>query len=145
MLKKLLFKYKPEQGMVVRGTGLATVAALLAFGCWGLYFTVTAWGDAFSNPLGGLYVPLVDMKVNLALLIALGAFLGGTLITAHIIGRPKTADLLIETETELQKVTWPSWPETANASIIVIFTTIFMALLLFMFDLILRWLTGLVL
>ena len=145
MLKRLLFKYKPEQGMVVRGTGLALIAALLAFGCWGLYFTVSAWGQWFRVPLGGLVVPLLDVNVNVALLITLVALIGGVLITANILGRPKTADLLIETETELQKVTWPSWPETANASIIVIFTTILMAALLFLFDLILRWLTALVL
>ncbi|MBN2491167.1 MAG: preprotein translocase subunit SecE [Planctomycetes bacterium] len=145
LLKKLLFKHKSEQGLVVRGTGLAAIAALLAFGCWGLYFTVASLGPVFREPLAGLMLPLVDVKVNLALLIAVTVLVGGVLLTAHILGRPKAADLLIETESELQKVTWPSWPETANASIVVIFTTILLALLLFLFDFILRWLTGLVL
>ena len=40
MLKKLLFSYKPEQGMAVRGTGMALLAALYLFGCNGFYYTI---------------------------------------------------------------------------------------------------------
>ena len=33
--------------------------------------------------------------------------------------KPKTADLLIETETELRKVTWPTLDETIKGSVTV--------------------------
>lgn len=145
MLKKLLFKHKTDQGMVVRGTGLALVAALLLFGCDGLYYWALNQGDFFVNPIAGLVVPLIDLDINGALIVAMVIFVAGVLTVSHFMGRPKTADLLIETETELQKVTWPSWNETVNASIVVIFTTLLMAVLLFLFDFVLRNATGLIL
>jgi preprotein translocase SecE subunit len=145
MLKKLLFKHKTDQGMVVRGTGLAMIAALLLFGCDGLYYWALNQGDFFHQPIGGLVIPLIDLDINGALVLALVVFVSGVLVVSHFMGRPKTADLLIETETELQKVTWPSWTETVNASIVVIFTTLLMAVMLFVFDFILRKATGLLL
>jgi len=145
MLRKLLFKHKTDQGMVVRGTGMALIAALLLFGCDGLYYWALNQGDFFLNPIGGFVVPLIDLEINGALILALMVFIGGVLVVSHFMGRPKTADLLIETETELQKVTWPSWTETVNASIVVIFTTVLMAVLLFFFDFVLRKATGLIL
>ena len=145
MLKKLLFKYKTDQGMAVRGGGLAMIAALLLFGCDGLYYWSLNQGEFFEQAIGGLVIPLVDLKINGALILALVVFITGVLVVSHFMGRPKTADLLIETETELQKVTWPSWTETVNASIVVIFTTVLMAALLFFFDFLLRKATGLIL
>ena len=143
MLKSLFFKHKPEQGLVVRGSGLAMIAALLLFGCYGLYYFVYSQGDLFKNAIGGwMIVPLVDLEINPALVVALVVFCSGVFAAAYFLGRPKTADLLIETETELAKVTWPSWAETVNASVVVIFTTLFMAGLLFVFDVVLRRLTG---
>ncbi len=147
MLKKLLFSYKPDQAMVVRGTGLGMLAALYLFGCWGLYHTAFNWfGGNLGKPLASwLIIPLVDQEINGALVATVVVFSGLVLVTARILDKPKTADLLIDTETELQKVTWPSWPETVNASMVVIFTTVFMAVLLFIFDWILRLLTALIL
>lgn len=139
MLKKLLFSHKPEQGMAVRGTGLALLAALYLFGCVGFYYTAKHWwGDALAKPIAGLSLPLVDQPLNGAFLGATALFLSLVFVTAGIMNKAKNADLMIETESELQKVTWPSWNETVNASIVVIFTTILMALLLFIFDFVLR-------
>ena len=56
------------------------------------------------------------------------------------LNRPKVADTLIETEGEMNKVTWPSWPETWAGSLAVGG----MVLVLFVFltgaDLFLSWL-----
>ena len=44
-----------------------------------------------------------------------------TLFLAHRwLESPKIADLLIDTETELRKVTWPSGQEVLNSSIVVV-------------------------
>jgi len=40
--------------------------------------------------------------------------------------KPKIADLLIETESEMRKVTWPSMPEAVNSSIVVIVCVAFL-------------------
>ena len=91
-----------------------------------------------SNPIGGFTIPLVDQPLSGAFLATVAVFLGLVFISARIFNKPKNADLMIETESELQKVTWPSWNETVNASMVVIFTTLLMAVLLFVFDLVLR-------
>ncbi len=143
MLKKLLFTHKTDQAMMVRGTGLGLIAALLFFGCYGLYFTVQGWWDFLQTTL--IEIPLVNIEITGALILAILVFVGSVLLSAYFLGRPKTADLLIDTESELLKVTWPSWPETVNASMVVIFTTVLMAALLFVYDLVLGFLTKLVL
>ena len=40
--------------------------------------------------------------------------------------KPKNADLLIETESELRKVTWPTLDETVDGSIVVMVVVIFL-------------------
>ena len=62
---------------------------------------------------------------------------GALLITIVVLGAawfalyrweqtPKVADLLIETEAELRKVTWPTMPEAVNSSLVVIVCVIFL-------------------
>ena len=40
-------------------------------------------------------------------------------VTHQILNRPQVADLLINTETELHKVTWPGWNEVVQGTIAV--------------------------
>jgi preprotein translocase SecE subunit len=40
--------------------------------------------------------------------------------------RPKVADLLIETEGELRKVTWPKLEDVTNSSLVVVFCVLFL-------------------
>ncbi|MCA8942485.1 MAG: preprotein translocase subunit SecE [Planctomycetes bacterium] len=39
-----------------------------------------------------------------------------------VLNRPKSADLLIDTEAELRKVTWPTGSETWNGTVAVVIT-----------------------
>jgi preprotein translocase SecE subunit len=47
-------------------------------------------------------------------------FLGVTFLAYRWLESPKIADLLIETEHELRKVTWPTGKEVLNSSIVVV-------------------------
>jgi preprotein translocase SecE subunit len=53
-------------------------------------------------------------------------------------------DLLIDTEQEMKKVSWPSRKEVQSATLVVVLVTVTMAMLLFGFDEILQALFGLV-
>ncbi|MEM7517388.1 MAG: preprotein translocase subunit SecE, partial [Planctomycetota bacterium] len=60
---------------------------------------------------------------------------------------PKIAETLIDTESELKKVTWPTVPEAINASIVVLVTVLFLMAFLAGSDWILgrafsKWLIG---
>ncbi|MBL8692997.1 MAG: preprotein translocase subunit SecE [Planctomycetes bacterium] len=50
------------------------------------------------------------------------------------LNRPHVADLLIETEAELKKVTWPTMPDTASSSLIVLITVLVIFLLVAVYD-----------
>lgn len=58
----------------------------------------------------------------------------GVWVGYRLVNWPKFADFLISVEAELSKVSWPSWPELYRASIVVIFTIAFLAVLLFAYD-----------
>ncbi len=62
-------------------------------------------------------------------LTALGMWLG-----YRLVNWPRFADFLIAVEAEMNKVSWPKKSELYRASMVVIFTMAFLALLLFCYD-----------
>lgn len=54
----------------------------------------------------------------------------------RVVNWPRFADFLIAVEAEMNKVTWPSKDELIRASIVVIFTIFFLAVALFLFDIV---------
>ena len=83
---------------------------------------------SLSGPLVAAFpeLPVLQTQLTGAFLIALVAFAGGAFLIYRWVEKPKTADLLIETESELRKVTWPSVQEVVNSSVIVIVFVLFL-------------------
>lgn len=119
---------------------------------WGLLFLV-AYGVVRSDGLvqtlrgwiGGLAgaeanrawidpFPLLG-RLDLAMAIALAALLGGAYLIHRLLNRPKLADLLIETESELRKVTWPTLADTWKGALAVVLTVAFLLVYLTVADL----------
>jgi len=115
--------YKSDQGRLARLAVFWSLAIILCYGCVSLYHTLSpAFGGSLSHPFSENLksIPVIGLPVNPATLITavvLGAAWYGLYRWQHT---PKVADLLIETETELRKVTWPTVPEAVNSSIVVI-------------------------
>ena len=66
-----------------------------------------------------------------------GALLAtGLWIGYRLVNWPPFADFLIAVEAEMNKVTWPTKEELIRASIVVIFTIFFLAMALFLFDIV---------
>jgi len=65
------------------------------------------------------------------LLVAIGMWFSFRLVNWR-----KFADFLISVEAEMTKVSWPTKTELYRASMVVIFTMAFLALLLFAYDLV---------
>jgi len=61
-----------------------------------------------------------------------------------VLNKPRTVDLLIETETEMRKVSWPTLPEVWNATLVVCLVTVVLAITMSVFDMALRKLFHLV-
>ena len=117
--------YKRSQGRISRQITFATVAIVLASGCWrlSLEFETLEWNWVRAANLTGFYYWFPG-------LLCLGA-----LWTAYrIVNVPVFADFLIAVEAEMNKVSWPTRGELVRSSIVVLFTIFFFAVILFGFD-----------
>lgn len=107
-----------------------SLVALLFYGCSSLQTELSSRVDALASPLGGASIPILGIDLTPAFLIAALVFGAGTFLIYRWQERPKTADLLIDTEQELKKVTWPSVQEVLNSSLVVIFCVVFLMVFL---------------
>ncbi len=113
--------YKPNQGRIVRQLTCLAIWVIVALGCWSLYSTLRGTFESGSYLTPG--IP--------GLLLLAGAWFG-----YRVVNWPRFADFLIAVEAEMNKVTWPSKDELIRAAIVVIFTIFFLAIALFLFDII---------
>ncbi|MCZ6596347.1 MAG: preprotein translocase subunit SecE, partial [Planctomycetota bacterium] len=72
------------------------------------------------DPIGDVVIPIVSIPLNGAFLVSLAIFAGGMIWLFRWLQSPKMADLLIDTESELRKVTWPTTQEVINSSMVVV-------------------------
>ena len=113
--------YKARQGRIVRQVTCLTLWLSIWLGAWQLYETLGS----------GLY------GLNWWRYAApIGAVLIGMWFSFRLVNWPKFADFLIAVEAEMTKVSWPTKTELYRASMVVIFTMAFLALLLFTYDLV---------
>ena len=80
---------------------------------------------------------MLGIDLSPSFLIATGIFAVGIFILWRWSETPKVADLMIETELELRKVTWPTMPEVINSSIVVIVCVVVLMVFLAGSDLVL--------
>ena len=85
---------------------------------------------------------LVQVALNdLIMLFAFApivVFLLGLLAVHLVLNRPRMVDTLIDTESEMRKVSWPSRREVKSATIVVVVVTVVLGLSLYGFDWALR-------
>ncbi len=104
---------------MARQLTLAAMAAAVAVGAW----KINTIGETSA---GKFVVPLVVLTV-------------GLWASFRIINIPRFADFLISVEAEMNKVQWPGRSELWRASVVVIIVIFFLAGLLFVYDLVLKW------
>lgn len=111
--------YKEDQGRLTRMFAFWALAFLILFGCTWLHGMLVRV-ETLRDPLGGITLPVVAIDLNIAFLATFALFLVGVVILWRWVQKPKVADLLIDTEAELRKVTWPTVQEVVNSSLVVI-------------------------
>lgn len=113
--------YKKDQGRHARMAAFWALALLLLFGCTTLHrFLVTQWTASLGGAIGGIQIPIVNAALSPAMLVSAALFVAGMLWLIRYQQQPKVADLLIDTEAELRKVTWPGLNEVVDSSLVVI-------------------------
>ncbi len=123
--------YKKGQGTLARMIALFSAIALAGWGGFSLWKLMRRWDWATGEILT---VPHLDFRIDAALIIAVLVALGLIAAAVWVLNRPRSVDLLAETEGEMRKVSWPSRQEAWNSSVVVVFTVLFLMALLFFYD-----------
>ena len=120
--------YKRQQGRIARQVTFGAILLLVGLGAWrlGLYLR-----DSLGTP----------QSTVTAVSLALG--LAGAWFAFRLVNLPSFADFLIAVEAEMNKVSWPTRTELFRSSLVVIFSILFLAAILFCYDLFWRQLLDL--
>lgn len=134
--------YKKDQGRFARMAAFWGLFLLAAYGLLGgMVTTLRGWlghdrSHAWVDPF-----PLLG-RLDPAMVIVLGLLAVVGLLIHRYLNRPKSADLLIDTENELRKVTWPSVGETWTGTLAVVVTVALLLLFLTFADIALAYVLG---
>jgi preprotein translocase SecE subunit len=122
--------YKKGQGKTARTTAYALIGILVLFGAYRLHATFNVPGEGV---LVASKIPVIG-QITVMKIISILAFCVGLLLMHIVLNGTQMATLLIDTEQEMRKVTWPSRAEIKSATLVVVIVTFVMALSLFGFD-----------
>lgn len=135
----MITAYKKDQGRMVRMAAFYMAALLLLFASTALHTSLSSF-DALDTAIGGMVVPIVSVTINWAFVISTSLLVAGLVALYRWQQQPKVADLLIETEGELRKVTWPGLQQVIDSSMVVVVCVIFLMAFMFFADIALEWL-----
>ncbi len=122
--------YKRSQGRIVRQVTCIAIWAIVAIGAWQFHEAVLKEFRFADFGIKGQFGESLRYGIPL-LLLGAGVWFG-----YRVVNWPRFADFLISVESEMNKVSWPNRNELVKASMVVIFTIFFMAMLLFCYDLV---------
>ena len=116
----MLYRYKPDEGRTARQATFWLGEFFVFFGCSSHAATLNSfeslrgpWFESFTT------VPILGVTLSGAFMVAAVVFFAGSLGLMAFVGQEKVAQRLIEVESEMKKVTWPSFKEASNSSIVV--------------------------
>ncbi len=134
--------YKEGQGRWARGSLAALLLGVGLFASVSIsqWFEGNAWGtDVLFT------IPFVNMAIQTQYLLSVLVLLPFLLAGFWYYNQARVSDFLIETESELMnKVTWPTGPETAKNSVVVVVTCIVILCWIALSDAVYQWVQGFV-
>ncbi|MEQ1630734.1 MAG: preprotein translocase subunit SecE [Planctomycetota bacterium] len=113
--------YRKDQGRYARLVAFVGLVLLISYGCFhggGLVTELDGWLGESNTTYVETFPLLGSLKTST--LIAVGVAGAAAFMLHRILNRPRVADALIETEDEMHKVTWPTWPETWSGAMAVV-------------------------
>jgi preprotein translocase SecE subunit len=129
--------YRKDQGRMARMAAFWSLTLLALWGARAFNIQLGVWSKtlgtrfgADANGQGGTFIPVLGVGVTPAFLIATTLGAVSVFLLYRWLEKPKNADLLIDTESELRKVTWPTFKDVVNSSLVVIFCVLFLMVFL---------------
>jgi preprotein translocase SecE subunit len=147
--------HKPGQARISR---TATLLAVLFFVAWGARSLAVnlprlhsslgrAWNELLqdASPADATKIDLVvyEGKFSPALTIAVVVLVAGGALAWTFLNRPRIADALIDMEAELHKVSWPSFPDAWQSTLVVSGFTALVVAIVFFYDIVIKGLMDL--
>jgi preprotein translocase SecE subunit len=129
----LFASYKEDQGRHVRMAAFWSVVFFVGFGCRFLHGMMIR-SSSLRAPINDIRIPVVGVDLSPAFIVSMLIFCAGVFTVYRWQQRPKVADLLIDTEAELKRVSWPKGEEVWNASVVVVVSVAILGALLAMAD-----------
>jgi preprotein translocase SecE subunit len=123
--------YKQNEATRTRGLIAILLALLLGYGLVQLhdFLAVGFWKDDLASNLLGDDFPLSPRVIIVAVLGILAA------VSIYVLcNHPRVVDFLIDTEKEMQNVSWAPRHEVISSSIVVVITVVVLALYLGLVD-----------
>lgn len=130
--------YRKDQGRYARMFAFWAIVLLVAYGCFhggGLVSVLDHYMRESNAVIVDPFPLLGTLKVSSC--IALGVLAVAALLVSVVLNRPRVADALIDTEGEMQKVTWPTWAEAWQGTMAVTVMVVVLFLFLSAADLVL--------
>ena len=127
--------YRKNDGRYARMFAFWALFLLVAFGCFrggGLSDMLGTWMESSDTTFIDPFPILGTLKASTC--IALAVWLAVGFGMSRILNRQRIADALIDTEAEMQKVTWPSWHETWQGTLAVAAMVLVLFVYLFCVD-----------
>lgn len=134
----MLFRYKPDDGRNARQIAFWFGEAAIAFGCTAFAGLLDRWVSLRGALFDGMpKVPVFGVGLTGSFALAFLLFLVLSFFWVRFLSREKISQHLIEVEGEINKVTWPTFKEASNSSVVVLVTVLllmaFLALIDFLF------------
>ena len=111
---------RKDLGRYARMVAFWGIVLLVAYGCFrggGLVTVLGGWLGDSDQTYVDPFPLLGTLKTSTVIAIAFVVVVG--FLVHRFLSRPKIAKTLAETESEMHKVTWPSWPDTWNGTLAV--------------------------
>jgi preprotein translocase SecE subunit len=127
--------YRKNDGRYARMFAFWALFLLVAFGCFhggGLADMLGGWMEGSDKTFVDPFPILGTLKTSTCIALAVWLVVG--FLMSRILNRPRIADALIDTEAEMQKVTWPSWQETWHGTLAVAAMVLILFVYLFVVD-----------
>lgn len=114
--------YKRSQGRITRQATFIALGVTVSLACWSLYYQLLGASQSVRYAVIGVVL------------------FGGWWAAYRAVHWPRFADFLISVEAEMSKVSWPSKTDLVRTSGVVIVLIFGMAAILYMYDVIWKWL-----
>ena len=136
--------YKEGHGVLVRRVAFVGLATLLVWGGIELYgWLQGSWTR--NNRWVNYEIPVIRQYIDPAFAISWVVIIAGCIMIYRLLNRARAADFLIETDTEVRKVTWPTWNDAWNSSLIVLLFVLVVTGFIFFSDYVINSLMRLIL